>query len=59
MGIWQRLHRHAESHGETPVAVIGAGYVATGVVHSIAQSPGMRPAIIVNRNTDRAVAAAV
>lgn len=57
MGIWQRLHRHAESHGETPVAVIGAGYVATGVVHSIAQSPGMRPAIIVNRNTDRAVAA--
>lgn len=57
MGIWQRLHRHAESHGETPVAVIGAGYVATGVVHSIAQSPGMRPAIIVNRNIDRAVAA--
>lgn len=57
MGIWQRLHRHAESHGETPVAVIGAGYVATGVVHSIAQSPGMRPAVIVNRSPDRAVAA--
>lgn len=57
MGIWQRLQRHDEAHGETPVAVIGAGYVATGVVHAIAQSPGMRPAIVVNRNPDRAVAA--
>ena len=57
MGIWQRLERHDETHGETPVAVIGAGYVATGVVHTIAQSPGMRPAIVVNRNTDRGVAA--
>ena len=57
MGIWQRLRQHEEQRGETPIAVVGAGYVGTGVVHSIAQSPGMRPAIIANRNIDRAVAA--
>ena len=57
MGIWQRLRRHDEQNGETPIAVVGAGYVGTGVIHSIAQSPGMRPAIIANRNIERAVAA--
>ena len=57
MGIWQRLRKQEELHGETPVAVVGAGYVGTGVVHSIAQSPGMRPAIIVNRNIERAIGA--
>ncbi len=57
MGIWQRLGRHAEEKGNTPIAVVGAGYVGTGVIHSIAQSPGMTPAIVVNRNTDRAIAA--
>ena len=55
MGIWQRLQKHADSHGDAPVAIIGAGYVATGVVHSIDGAPGMRPAVVVNRNTDRAV----
>jgi predicted homoserine dehydrogenase-like protein len=55
MGIWQRLQRRADSTGDASIAVIGAGYVGTGVVHTIAQSPGMRPSLIVNRNTDRAV----
>lgn len=57
MGLWQRLERHEESNGTTPIAVVGAGYVGTGVVHAIAQSPGMKPSILANRNTDRAVAA--
>jgi len=57
MGIWQRLHKHADSAGDTPIAIVGAGYVGTGVIHSVAQSPGMRPSLIVNRNTDRAVSA--
>ena len=55
MGIWDRLQRRADSDGEAAIAVIGAGYVGTGVVHAIAQSPGMKPAVIVNRNTDRAI----
>lgn len=55
MGIWDRLQRRADSEGDAHIAVIGAGYVGTGVVHAIAQSPGMQPSVIVNRNTDRAV----
>ena len=57
MGIWQRLQKRADTIGDAPIAVIGAGYVGTGVVHAINQSPGMCPAVVVNRNTDRAVAA--
>ena len=57
MGIWQRLERHEESNGATPIGVVGAGYVGTGAIHAIAQSPGMTPSVIANRNTDRAVAA--
>ena len=49
--------RHEESNGTTPIAVVGAGYVGTGVIHAIAQSPGMAPAIVANRNTDRAISA--
>lgn len=56
MGIWHRLQRRADSNGDASVAVVGAGYVGTGVVHSVAQSPGMRPSLIANRNTERAVA---
>ena len=55
MGIWNRLRRREAERGPEPIAVVGAGYVGSGVVHSIHQSPGMRPAIVVNRNTDRAV----
>ncbi len=59
MGIWNRLARREAERGLEPIAIIGAGYVGTGVIHSIAQSPGMRPALVVNRNTDRAVEAFV
>ena len=55
MGIWDRLQRRADSFGDATIAVVGAGYVGTGVVHAIGQSPGMRPSVIVNRNTGRAV----
>ncbi len=57
MGIWDRLRRHAESKGDASVAVVGAGYVGTGCVHAIAQSPAMRPSLVVNRNTTRAIEA--
>ncbi len=57
MGLWQRLERHEEANGSTPIAVVGAGYVGTGVVHAISQSPGMAVTLIANRNTERAIAA--
>lgn len=59
MGMWQRLERHEELNGSATVAVVGAGYVGTGVVHAVAQSPAMTPSVIANRNTDRAVAALI
>lgn len=57
MGIWQRLGRHAEDHGDAAIAIVGAGYVGTGVVHAVHQTPGMRPAVIANRSTGRACTA--
>ena len=57
MGIWDRLRRREAELGSAAIAVVGAGYVGTGVVHSIGQSPGMHPAVVVNRNTDRSIAA--
>lgn len=59
MGTWQRLARHDAEHGKEPIAIVGSGYVGSGVVHSIGQSPGMRPALVVNRNPERAIAAFV
>ncbi|MGI9606605.1 MAG: hypothetical protein ACR2P0_10745 [Acidimicrobiales bacterium] len=57
MGTWDRLQRRSDTVGDANVAIVGAGYVGTGVVHSIAQSPGMRPSLVVNRNVERGVAA--
>lgn len=57
MGIWNRLARHEAKHGQARIAVIGAGYVATGVVHTLNTSVGMRPALIVNRDVERAISA--
>ena len=55
MGIWNRLARYESKNGQAAVAVIGAGYVGTGVVHTLKTAPGMRPALIVNRNVERAI----
>ena len=56
MGILKRLKARQSRLGEAPIAIIGAGYVARGVVHTLFRAPGMRPAIIVNRTTEHAVA---
>lgn len=57
MTLWQRLRARSEDLGDATVAVLGAGYVGTGVVHTVAGAPGMRPSIVVNRTPERAVAA--
>lgn len=55
MSLWRRLEARADERGDAAVAVLGAGYVGTGVVHSIAGAPGMRPALLVNRTPGRAI----
>jgi len=57
MNVWNNLKGHEQEHGRFAIAVVGAGYVASGVVHILDQMPAVRPAIIVNRTLDNAVKA--
>lgn len=57
MGIWSRMAQWAAADNQAAVAVVGAGYVASGVVHRLERTPGMRAALIANRTVDRAVRA--
>lgn len=59
MSVRERLLSYEASHGECAVAVVGAGYVGTGVIHTLLRTPGVRPAIVANRHTDRALNALV
>lgn len=51
------LKQIEQENGVTPVAVIGAGYVATGVIHVLFATPAVVPALVVNRDVSKAVAA--
>lgn len=57
MNTWKRLERYEQQNGMAAIAVSGAGYVAKGAVTMLEQTPGVRPAIIINRTTDHAVQA--
>ncbi len=54
MGVMRRL---AQQRGddELRVAIVGAGYVGHNLTYQINFTPGMRPALIVNRTTANAV----
>lgn len=53
--MFDRL-RTREASGETiQVAVVGAGFVARGLIHQLELTPGMRLALIVAREPNRAV----
>lgn len=54
-----RLQQHAKHYGDTGVAVIGAGYVGTGIVQVLANTPTVHPSVIVARDTAKAVNAFV
>jgi predicted homoserine dehydrogenase-like protein len=57
MSMWGRVAQWAAAGGEAAVAVVGAGYVGSGVVHRLERTPGMRAAVVANRTVDRAVRA--
>lgn len=47
-----------EARGQViSTAVLGAGFMGRGVVHQLSRMPGMRPALIVNRTAEAALAA--
>lgn len=57
VGIFERL-RHRELEGASiPVAVVGMGFVGRGLALQLDLTPGMRPALLVNRTLERAMEA--
>ena len=57
MGIASRLAAYSTGHGPATVAIVGAGYVACGVINILHHCPATTPQLIVNRHVDKAIAA--
>lgn len=57
MGIWTRMAQWAATGNEVAVAVVGAGYVGSGVIYRLERTEGIRAAVVVNRTVDRALQA--
>lgn len=57
MSLYRRLRQRAEQGRPVTVAVAGAGLIGRGLVHQLAITPGLRPALLINRTPARAVAA--
>lgn len=57
MGTWRRLNLWAADGGMTHAAVVGAGFIGRGLVRQLELSPGIRPALVVNRTIETAVQA--
>ena len=57
MGISSRLSAYASKHGPATVAIVGAGYVASGVFNILHHSAATVPQLIVNRHVDKAISA--
>lgn len=57
MALLARIAERAAERGEVNVAVVGAGFMGRGLVRQLAVTPGMRPALVINRTAERGVAA--
>jgi predicted homoserine dehydrogenase-like protein len=57
MGIWSRMEEYAEEGNHARVVVVGAGFIGSGLVHRLVRTPGMGPALVVNRTPERGVEA--
>ena len=57
MGVWQQLEERADSGGAARVAIVGAGYVGSSLLHRLRRTRGIDPVLVVNRTVDRGRAA--
>jgi predicted homoserine dehydrogenase-like protein len=57
MGVWQQLEDRASSGRAAKVAIVGAGYVGSSLLHRLRRTPGIDPVLVVNRTIDRGRAA--
>jgi len=53
--LFRELQRRQSRSQPIGTAVIGAGFMGRGIIYQLAHMPGMYPALVVNRNVDRAV----
>jgi predicted homoserine dehydrogenase-like protein len=59
MSAWARLRDRQQLLGPAAVAVVGAGWVARGLIWRLASTAGLSPALVVSRRPDAGVAALV
>src|SRR5256885_5177680 len=57
--LFRELQRREARGNPVRTAVVGAGFMGKGLVYQLSKMPGMHPALVVNRTTDKAVAAYV
>jgi predicted homoserine dehydrogenase-like protein len=57
MPLLERMAARGAEGREALVAVAGAGFMGRGLVRQLARTPGMRPALVVNRTVSAAVEA--
>jgi len=56
MSLSTRLKALEAAQGQASIAIVGAGYVAGGVLHTLLQTPAMAPTVVVARSADKALA---
>lgn len=54
MSLWHRFEAWRQENGRITPAIAGAGFVARGLVHHLARTPGIAPPVLANRTLDRA-----
>ena len=57
MGVWQQLEERATGGRAAKVAIVGAGYVGSSLLHRLRRTPGIDPVLVVNRTVDHGRAA--
>src|SRR5258708_6176600 len=53
--LFRHLRRLEERGESIRVAVIGTGFMGRGLIYQLSRMAGMSPALVVNRNAERAV----
>ncbi len=54
MSTWRRW---ADSGAHANVAIVGGGFIGRGIVHRLERTPGMRPAVVINRSIENGLLA--
>jgi len=59
MNTLKRLQQHEQAHGNSRIAVVGAGYVGTGVIQMLTTTPAVVVSLVIARDVSKGVSAYV